>query len=103
MILFPPLPQTTVQPVNTGFSCTATGRPRPSIRWLRNVAGVDEDIVAGTKFTIAESMSGERAVMSVLNINPTFALDDGQYVCVVDNVVGSASSTATLTVNGKLL
>ena len=41
--------------------------------------------------------------MSVLDVSPTLALDDGQYVCVADNVVGSVSRTATLTVHGKLL
>ena len=101
MFSIPPQPEITVQPGTTEFSCLAQGRPRPSLRWLRNVTGVNEEIVTGVKFSIDETMSGDRTVMSDLTIDPTQALDAGQYLCVADNVVRSVTSSATLTVHGK--
>ena len=101
MFFSPPQHETTVQPGSTTFNCSAQGRPRPSLRWLRNVTGVNEEIVPGPKFSIDEMMSGNREVRSDLTIVMTQALDAGQYLCVADNVVRSVTRSVTLTVHGK--
>ena len=93
------------------FTCTVTGRPRPSIRWafvqqescttlpstIQLLNETSED------YTFERIEMGERELESTLTVTSTLPSDTGCYVCLADNeVVGrEASANALLTVEGK--
>ena len=80
------------------FTCSATGRPRPTIQWYREISGSRTLLPDGQS---NEIMSGTREISSTLPINPISPSDTAQYVCEASNVVNVAGMTASLTIHGK--
>ncbi|XP_049272553.1 hemicentin-1-like [Rhipicephalus sanguineus] len=74
-------------------TCTATEGDQPlTFRWLKNGRRID----VGDSSTITDN-----ADFSVLKIQSLDVNSSGNYTCVVSNLVGSASRSATLTVHGR--
>ena len=97
--MVPPANQTVLQLENVTFSCSASGIPRPILRWER--VSVNGSLLPTENDIIIEEMMGEREVVSSLTIVAVQPCDSGQYTCVAINVVGTTTAVATLTVHGK--
>ena len=98
-----PSDQTVVQPNTALFTCTFSGLPRPSIQWWRRTVGSDLTLVGNSsQFLISETVSGERERTSRLTLLQTNSSDSGNYTCTAENVAGSTSITARLTIYGEL-
>ena len=66
------------------IACSATGQPLPSITWSKAVGNVPEER--------AEIMNGNLTIHSVTKN------DGGTYICKAENILGSATDTAQLTI-----
>ena len=91
-----PLELTVTQPMEAMFTCIATGRPRPTIQWYREISG--SRTLVSNEQSISEEM---REISSTLTINPTSPSDAADYVCEASNIVNTAEMTASLTVYGE--
>ena len=65
------------------FSCSASGQPPPTITWYHS--GVQ--LVPGGDVTVTSS--GERSTLGVGGVGEE---EEGQYLCLAQNSLGSASS-----------
>ena len=93
------------------FYCSATGKPIPTIKWLRYNLQLDSSVQP--QFTITYSTEGSVCgkqdlptlcnSSSRLEILNSRAVDSGEYSCVATNNFGSDMASAELTVNGKLV
>ena len=95
-----PLEQNVTSPNAAIFTCSATGRPRPSISWYRVEINGSRTLLADDQSD--EMMLGEREILSTLTVGPTSAADAAEYVCVASNVVDNDEMIANLTVYGNL-
>ena len=111
-----PLTNTTVTSgEDVYFTCTATGKPRAVISWLRSnnkVISNNSLSDGGVPVIITNSIMGNCTITdppsqcvssSRLQILNTRAVDSGEYTCVATNVAGSDRTSATLIVNGNYL
>ena len=73
---------------NVTIACTATGQPLPGTMWSRAVGSLPEDKT--------EVKNGS------LTINSVTRKDAGIYICKAENILGSATDTAQLTVFSRL-
>lgn len=71
------------------LNCSATGDPDPTYKWTRN----GKPNVPNSATTLNSSL---------LKIDPVTIENEGIYTCTVQNIQGNASSTAKITVYGKL-
>ena len=69
------------------FNCTVDGNPEPSIDWTKD--NVVLDIAADSD--LSESNSGKVQFLTIENVHRS---DEGQYRCVANNSIGSATSQA---------
>ena len=107
-----PMDVTVTEGDDAMFTCTVTGRPRPSIMW----AFIQQESCPSTlpftiqplnetsgDYIVERIMIGERQLEIALTVSSTRPSDTGCYVCLADNeVVGrEASANALLTVEGK--
>ena len=95
---------TVVSPDNAVFNCVATARPRPAITWWRreengSLTQIPSDS-DGYSITNTNS-SKERVLTSTLTIIETEPSDALIYICVAENIAGTARASAELTVHGK--
>ena len=74
-----PWEQTVSQSTEAMFTCSATGRPRPTIQWYREISGSRTLLPDGQS---NEIMSGTREISSTLTIDPTSPSDVAEYVCM---------------------
>lgn len=74
------------------FTCKISSEPEPEVTWTKN----NRPITDGRRY----EMEVGKAFVS-LHIHDCDADDEGQYECVIDNGLGSARSSASLTVEGK--
>ena len=113
VITEPPANTTVTSGENVNFTCTATGKPRAVISWLRNNNEVinDNSLSDGGVPVITNSTMGnctmtdprsECVSSSRLAILKTRAVDSGEYTCVATNVAGRDDETTILAVNGKV-
>ena len=100
-ILDPQDDLTVVEPQDATFSCLATGRPRPTIVWIR-LPDMEQLQSQSANFMIEEQEIGDRERRSNLTILGTQPSDAGAYACVGVNEPGSTTRQATLTVCGEL-
>ena len=92
------------------FSCTAVGDPLPTISWyirgvdlsLSNMAPFDQDGRINDQFINTTAINTTR-VISILTLNESAPVLAEDYECIASNRLGSASSTATLTVQSEFL
>ena len=109
----PPTNTTVTSGEDVNFTCTATGKPRAVISWLRNNNEViNENSLSdgGVPVIITNSIMGnctmtdprsECVSSSRLEILKTRAVDSGEYTCVASNVAGRDDEITLLIVNGK--
>ena len=89
------MPGFTKHPVNTVkiegetaiFNCTVDGNPEPSIDWTKD--NVTLDITADPDLN--QTKSGKVHFLTIQNVHRS---DEGQYRCVANNSIGSATSQA---------
>ena len=90
------------QPSTATFTCSANGLPRSVITWQRVTNGVSVLITQSSKYTIVATSNGAQNRTSTLMILNTSPGDATTYICTATNVVGSVSTSSTLSVQGKL-
>ena len=73
---------------NITIACTGTGQPLPSITWSKAVGGLPKDRT--------EVMQGN------VTINKVEKKDRGTYICKAENILGSTTALAQLTVFFRL-
>ena len=73
---------------NITIVCTATGQPQPSITWSKAIVDLPKDRT--------EVMKGN------LTINKVEKKDRGTYICTAENILGSTTALAQLTVVSRL-
>ena len=83
-------PTNVTYPANLTLTCTATARPRPSITWYQDGVELMSDQVSITSKNVDE----ERILESTLTVTRPFLDGNGNYTCIAENVVDTASSTA---------
>ena len=69
------------------FNCTVDGNPEPSIDWTKD--NVTLDITADPDLN--QTKSGKVHFLTIQNVHRS---DEGQYRCVANNSIGSATSQA---------
>ena len=77
-------------PANLTLTCTATARPRPNITWYKDGA----ELMESDQVSITSKEDGERVLESTLMVFSPFLDGMGNYTCLAENVVDTASSTA---------
>ena len=81
-------------PANLELACTATARPRPNITWYKD--GVE--LMEGGQVSITSKEVGERVLESNLTVSSPFLEGIGSYICMAENVVDVANSTAEVVI-----
>ncbi|XP_075749893.1 protein sax-3-like isoform X1 [Rhipicephalus microplus] len=79
---------TTLAEESVEFECKVNGDPKPTVTWRRKDG----------KMPIGRAYVQEDKSLHIKNVAPA---DDGIYVCESENIVGSASASATLTVHSR--
>uniref|UniRef100_A0A8C7TM51 Contactin-2 n=1 Tax=Oncorhynchus mykiss TaxID=8022 RepID=A0A8C7TM51_ONCMY len=77
------------------WTCVAAGKPRPSIRWLRNGQPLSTQITfpaSSPRVTVTPD--------GILWIHNISRADEGKYTCFAENYLGKANSTGHLSVRG---
>ncbi len=98
-----PVDMETVENETILFSCTAEGRPQPSITWYR-MADNDSLLLVNMsddRVEVNQTEQRERRLTSELTLSDVLPSDSGVYVCIAETVVKGDMSSATLTVNGE--
>ena len=73
---------------NITIACTATGQPQPSVTWYKSVGSLPKGRT--------EVMKG---ALKIFNVTKK---DRGTYICKAENILGSASDIAQLTIFSRL-
>ena len=93
------VPTNVTFPDNLTLTCTATAIPRPNITWYKDGA----ELMEGVQVSITSKEEGDRVLESTLTVTSPFLDGIGSYTCTAENVVGTANSTAEVTVYCELL
>ncbi len=87
------------------FTCLATARPRPSIKWYRvDSANQTTSLNSSGNINFTTVDVGERGVMSTLTLSDSQPNITTDYVCeVISDIAefGPVSASALLTVHGE--
>ena len=73
---------------NVSIACTATGQPSPRITWSKAVGSLPADRT--------------KVMNGTLKIHKVTRKDGGTYVCKAENILGSVTDTAQLTIFSPL-
>ncbi|XP_049524974.1 roundabout homolog 1-like [Dermacentor silvarum] len=79
---------TTLAEESVQFECKVNGDPKPTVTWRRQDG----------KMPIGRAYVQEDKSLHIKNVVPA---DEGTYICESENIVGSASASATLTVHSR--
>ncbi len=93
---------TVVSPEDATFTCVVISQRRPSITWWRveedgNMTQIMDD---GAAYDIDEEVEGTKVWTSTLVVMETEPSDSLTYICVAENILGTAQAKAQLTVHG---
>ena len=114
VITQPPVDRNITSGDDVNFTCTATGKPRAVISWLRNnneVISNNSLSDGGVPVIITNSIMGNCTITdppsqcvssSRLQILNTRAVDSGVYSCFATNEAGNVTNEGNLIINGKL-
>ena len=113
VIIQPPTNTTVTSGEDVNFTCTATGKPRPVISWLRNKNELKNNTLSdgGSPIIINNIKYGnctytdpsrQCVLSSILYILNTTAPDSGVYRCIAMNEAGNDTKESNLIVNGML-
>ena len=86
-IVAPPMSTVVNETGAASFQCEAEGNPEPKVTWLKDNSSLPPDK------RVVPSHGG-------LAIRDVTSQDDGVYTCEAKNILGAASASATLTVQG---
>ena len=86
-IVTPPMSTVVNETGIASFQCEAEGNPEPKVTWLKD----NSSLLADKR--VVPSNGG-------LKITDATSQDDGVYTCEAKNILGAASASATLTVQG---
>ena len=90
LIVVPPMSIVVNETGIASFQCSVKGNPKPEITWLKD----NSSLLADKR--VVPSHGG-------LMITDVTSQDSGIYTCEAKNILGAASASATLTVQGWLL
>lgn len=79
---------TTLAEESVEFQCKINGDPKPTVTWRRQDG----------KMPIGRAYVQEDKTLHIKNVAPA---DEGTYICEAENIVGSVSASATLTVHSR--
>ena len=111
----PPVSRKITSGEDVNFTCTATGKPRAVISWLRNnneVISNNSLSDGGVPVIITNSTIGNCSITdppsqcvssSTLQILNATVHDNGKYTCIAANEVGTISSSVRLMINGNYI
>ena len=112
-IIIPPVNTTVINGSASVLNCTVVGDPLPSISWFV-ASGVNLSLLSSTGLMLPFDQQGRISnslvnntplnstiIYSSLRLMETASFIAGEYACEASNVLGTISSTATLTVYGK--
>lgn len=77
------------------LSCSATGRPKPHLYWLRGEQNLSAQTEHGRNYLI----TNDGKILTLLEPTP---LDAGEYICLAKSVAGERSTRFNVTVLGNL-
>ena len=100
-----PVGDTVIAPTKVDLSCRADGVPTPTISWIKTLQNGSVFVysMSSGNLNITEELDGLNQT-STLTIEPTNALDTGNYSCRAMNGFGERESEQTeVRVFGKLL
>ena len=85
------------------MTCSASGIPRPTVRWYKLSENSNLPLPASVNHQISVDLIGAIVLSSHLTISVTLLDDVASYFCAANNIIGSATSNlAHLTVNGNI-
>ncbi|XP_077483590.1 roundabout homolog 2-like isoform X2 [Amblyomma americanum] len=79
---------TTLAEESVEFQCKVNGDPKPTVTWRRQDG----------KMPVGRAYVPEDKTLHIKNVVPA---DEGTYICESENIVGSVSASATLTVHSR--
>ena len=83
------------------FTCTVLSFPSPTISWFAFVSGGKQMLSSFVNGTGTIETSDGNVVISTLIFTTVSRLNDGQYICIASNEIGSANVTGKLSVDCK--
>ena len=89
-IVTPPMSMVVNESGSASFQCQAEGNPEPKVTWLKHNSSLPADK------RVVSSHGG-------LMITDVRSQDEGMYSCVATNILGEMTSSAKLTVQGKII
>ena len=110
-IIISPVDTTVINGSEAILNCTVVGDPLPSISW--SISGVNISLLLSNGLIIPFDQQGrindmivdntvisDTTLHSSLELMEITSLIAGDYTCIVSNILGDISATATLTVHG---
>ena len=91
MVSLKPLEKTVKEGKGLSLVCTATGKPKPRIKWKKDGKTITSDY----RIKIRMTDTGSK-----LRIKDSVPKDSGRYLCVAKNRLGSNRSEAMVEVKG---
>jgi len=78
------------------LECVVNGKPAPTVKWYKEGNEIEPNGAEGIEISFEAGVG-----VATLAIRQVSLRDSGRYTCVARNVIGSCSSSATITIQGK--
>ena len=110
----PPVLQKKAQDADFNMTCSAQGKPKPSITWLKDGVEILPGSSSGSYELVTDESEGRNAIFTVRStlrfhgserpsLTQLTADDRGIYTCAFENQIRRIESTLTLKIERKLL